>query len=85
MPGALKLLRYLKKLGLPIAIATSSSREYLDYKKENNPELFSLVDCIVCGDDPRLSHGKPAPDIFLLAASEIETNPRSSPAFFYSY
>jgi beta-phosphoglucomutase-like phosphatase (HAD superfamily) len=29
----------------------------------------------VCGDDPRLKHPKPAPDIYLLAASELGADP----------
>jgi pseudouridine-5'-monophosphatase len=34
--------------------------------------LFSAV---VTGDDPRLAEGKPAPDIFLLAAADLGAQP----------
>ena len=32
MPGAVRLLDHLKGCGIPIALATSSSKEYLDIK-----------------------------------------------------
>lgn len=43
----------------------------VELKSGHNGELFSpFKQRVVCGDDPRLSRGKPTPDVFLLAARE---------------
>ena len=53
----------------------SRSREYMELKKKNNSELFSLFETVVCGDEERIKSGKPAPDIFLAAASDLGVEP----------
>jgi pseudouridine-5'-monophosphatase len=69
--GAENLVRTLSALGLPLAIATSSERELFE-RKTSRHAWFSLFSVIVCGDDPRIRHPKPAPDIFLLAGQELK-------------
>jgi pseudouridine-5'-monophosphatase len=76
MPGAIALLELLHKRGLPVAVATSGHRAVTLRKLENQPFLQRL-DALVCGDDPRLAHPKPAPDIYLLAARELGADPRT--------
>jgi len=73
LPGALKLVQHLHKHGVPMAIATGSRRKNYLAKTRHLSALFSLFgDHVVCGDDLRKGmSGKPAPDIFLLAAREI--------------
>ncbi|ORX92995.1 HAD-like protein [Basidiobolus meristosporus CBS 931.73] len=71
LPGVEKLLRYLKDHGIPMVVATSSHKENFLLKTSRNQELFQLFDHIICGDDPRVKHGKPAPDIFIEAAKLI--------------
>ena len=68
--GAEAFVRTLHSHGLRLAVATSSEREVYDLKIRNHP-WFSLFHTVICGDDPRISQAKPAPDIFLLAASEL--------------
>ncbi len=68
--GAEHLVKRLRSLGVRLAVATSSEREMYDLKVSSHA-WFSLFQSVVCGDDPRLSQAKPAPDIFLLAASEL--------------
>ncbi|TKY89354.1 hypothetical protein EX895_001885 [Sporisorium graminicola] len=71
MKGALRLVQHLHKHNVPICIATTSTRKSFEKKTAPHPELFGLFgDRIICGDDIRLARGKPAPDIFLLAARE---------------
>lgn len=42
-----------------------------EIKSSNNQDIFKhFGDRIICGDDERLSRGKPFPDVFLLAARE---------------
>ncbi len=75
-PDALRFLRALRALGWPVAAASSS--------KNANPMmqlipagadhvLLEIFDANVCGRD--LARGKPAPDIFLLAAFKLKTPP----------
>jgi pseudouridine 5'-phosphatase len=73
LPGALKLVQHLHEHGVPLAIATGSRRKNYLAKTQHLPALFTLfADRVVCGDDLRKGmSGKPAPDIFLLAAREI--------------
>ncbi|KAL5279143.1 HDHD1.2 family protein [Megaselia abdita] len=76
MPGAENLLRYLKSIGVPIAVATSSSMDMVRIKTTNYKELFELFNHIVSGsDDPEVKNGKPAPDVFLVAAKRFPCSP----------
>ena len=37
--------------------------------------MFEHMSAIVCGDDPAVKHGKPAPDIYLEAARRVGVDP----------
>ena len=37
-------------------------------------ELFSLMDCVICGDDKEVKNRKPAPDIYIIAAQRLNVN-----------
>lgn len=76
MPGAAELVQRLDELGVPIAVATSSTRR-LFLQKTAPHAFFSRFDAVVCGDDPRVKALKPAPDIFLVAASELGVAPEA--------
>ena len=65
-PGLIELLDYLDSVGLRKAIATSSHRHHALAKLGS---LVDRFDALVTGDD--VVRGKPAPDIFLLAANEL--------------
>jgi len=75
MRGALRLTRHLLRHGIPQAVATSSDRRYFELKTSRHKEWFSVFDCLVIGDDPEVKHGKPAPDIFLVAAGRMGAQP----------
>lgn len=70
--GLYNLLERLKKNNVFIALATSSKREiaeeYLIYAK-----VYRYFDILVCGDE--VEKGKPHPEIFLKAASELMCQP----------
>ncbi|XP_076753497.1 pseudouridine-5'-phosphatase isoform X2 [Xylocopa sonorina] len=79
MPGAERLLRHLKQNNVPIALATSSSKENFERKTQNWTHVFDLFDHKVLGSsDPEVVNGKPAPDIFLIAAKRFSDNPDPS-------
>lgn len=79
MPGAERLIQHLHANKVPIALATSSGKESAEIKMNNHPDLFKLFDHKVMGStDPDVLHGKPAPDIFLIAAKRFTDQPDPS-------
>jgi HAD superfamily hydrolase (TIGR01509 family) len=70
MPGAIQLIERCHTEGIPMALATSSSRDAVALKARPHPWI-GLIQTRVHGDDPELVAGKPAPDVFLLAASRL--------------
>ncbi len=72
MPGAAALLTYGRAAGLKLALATSSLRSHADLSLAET-RLAGLFDAEATGDD--VVNGKPAPDIFLLAAERLGTPP----------
>jgi pseudouridine-5'-monophosphatase len=75
MPGAVDLTRALADRRVPQAVATSSGRRLFDLKTERHRDWFAVFAAVILGDDPRIGHGKPAPDIFLLAAEALGAAP----------
>jgi len=68
-PGALELVKAFKRRGVPMAIATSSERAGMLLKTSFHPELMSMIDVVITGD--QVTNSKPAPDIFLKAAAAL--------------
>jgi len=77
--GVEKLLQHLKNNNIPIALATSSSKESSDLKTQKWKHIFDLFNHKVYGgSDMEIVHGKPNPDIFLIAAQRFPDNPDPS-------
>lgn len=66
-PGFYELLRYLKKAGIPAAIATSSDPK-IAAQNVKQAKAESFFQAIITGYDPMVKRGKPAPDIYLHSA-----------------
>jgi len=73
MPNAEALLKELKSLGIPLALATSSRKLKMELVLEE-VGLLEYFTVLVSGED--VVRGKPNPDIFLLAASKLNVDPR---------
>lgn len=73
MPGLLELLAALDAASIPKAIATSSSRQFLDRVLDQS-QLTKRFVFTIAGDE--IEHGKPAPDIYLLAANKHHVSPQ---------
>ena len=80
MPGAGAYLRRLNETGIPAGIATSS-HSHLCELKISHRDWRTLLQVVVCGDDPELQRGKPDPDIFLLCARRMQVDARLIVAF----
>jgi HAD superfamily hydrolase (TIGR01509 family) len=72
MAGCVELLAALRGAGYRVAVATSGPRENLEMVLREGA-LAAYFDATVHGGD--VSHGKPAPDCFLLAAERIAVAP----------
>ncbi|PAZ02464.1 MAG: hypothetical protein CAK85_00655 [Spartobacteria bacterium AMD-G5] len=72
LPGACELLAALRSEKIPCAIGSSTPRQNLEaiFSVTGLGEFF---DAVVCGDD--VANGKPAPDVFLLAAQKLAMAP----------
>jgi pseudouridine-5'-monophosphatase len=70
LPGVPALLQRLNHApDISLALATSSTDAKFEMKSSRCSNLFECFsqDCRVMGDDPRVAHHKPAPDIYLCA------------------
>ena len=78
LPGVTEWLKELQKHQIPCALGSSTHRENI----ETGVKLLgfgAFFQAIVTADD--VSHGKPDPEVFLLAAKRIGTDPAQSVVF----
>ncbi|MGR5237510.1 HAD family hydrolase [Vibrio alfacsensis] len=76
--GVIELLEWLKSQGIPIAVATSTVNE-IAKKKLELAGLSEYFDNLTTGCE--VTHGKPDPEIYLLAAQRLSANPLQCLAF----
>ena len=76
--GVRDVLEYFRQKEVPIAVASSSSAEQIKHNL-NHSGLRDYFAAVVSGED--VVHGKPAPDIFLLAAEKIGCSPEECLVF----
>ena len=70
--GAYELLDYLKDNGYKIALATSTNASRVERHLVQS-DMKKYFDAVVTGDT--VPNGKPAPDIFLIAADRLGVDP----------
>jgi len=76
-PDALRFVQAVHDLGWPMGVASSSKNANAMMKPIRLASGLRLLDAFsanVCGRD--LKHGKPDPELFLLAASELHISPQ---------
>lgn len=74
LPGVLDLLDEAERLGLPCAVASSSSRTWVEGWLKHH-KIFDRFQSVLTADD--VLRTKPFPDLFLLAAERLNTSPTS--------
>jgi HAD superfamily hydrolase (TIGR01509 family) len=72
MPGLFDLLNHIKSIPLPMAVATSSHREYVE-DLLGRYEIRSNFKTTCTQED--VDRGKPEPDVYLLAAERLGISP----------
>lgn len=77
-PGARELLEYFRQRGIRTALASSTGRERI-LSNLRAAKLDRFFDAVVSGQ--QVERGKPEPDIFLLAASELGCPPEECYVF----
>ena len=75
LPGAVELVRGLQRLGLPLAVASSSYSANVEVCLDRLG-IRDAFDVVVCGDD--VTNGKPDPEIYLKAADRLGVDPARS-------
>lgn len=77
-PGAIDFLEHCKKQNIKLGIATSNSRPIVDMvlKERGIAPYFS---CIMTGCEAK--KGKPAPDVYLLTAQQMQVAPEKCLVF----
>ena len=76
--GVERLLQYLTERNVPRAVATSSPRATAEFLLRE-ADIYELFNALVTGDD--VTKGKPAPDIFELAAERLGVPPQHCVVF----
>jgi HAD superfamily hydrolase (TIGR01509 family) len=76
-PGAVELVEGLRRLKVPLALASNSPRFLVD-DALRTAGLADAFDAIVTSDD--VDHAKPAPDIYLLACQRLGVEPSDAVA-----
>jgi HAD superfamily hydrolase (TIGR01509 family) len=71
-PGVVALIQRGRELGLRLGVASSSRRLWIDATLRSLG-LSGAFDTLVSGDD--VEHGKPDPQIYLLAAQRLAVDP----------
>lgn len=74
-PGLKETLAYAKENGISCAVASSSPRQLIQYllEKTKVADYFAVVQS---GEEAK--HGKPAPDIFLMACEKLGVRPEDA-------
>jgi HAD superfamily hydrolase (TIGR01509 family) len=72
MPGLVALQDAIRERGIPWAVATSSPRDHAEIILA---QLGLTADCQAIAAGNEAPHGKPAPDIYLLAAARLGIDP----------
>jgi HAD superfamily hydrolase (TIGR01509 family) len=71
LPGVVDYIHEAKRLGLKLAIASSSEHAWVDTHAQRLG-IFDHFDMVICRDDVGMGRTKPNPDLFLLALDQLQ-------------
>ena len=71
LPGVVDYIQSAKRLGLKLAIASSSQHAWVD-THARRLGIFDYFDRVICSDDVPPGRTKPNPDLYLLALKQLQ-------------
>jgi HAD superfamily hydrolase (TIGR01509 family) len=77
-PGALELLEAVRAAGVPVGLASNSSREFVERVLSVAGLADGHFDAVITADE--VEHPKPAPDLYLAACAALGAAPERSAA-----
>ena len=80
LPGVLDYIHEAKRLGLKLAIASSSPHSWVD-NHAKRLGIFHYFDKVICADDVAVGRTKPNPDLFLLALNQLQIEKEAAVVF----
>ena len=80
LPGVMDYIRDAKRLGLKLAIASSSPHAWVDGHTQRLG-IFPFFDKVICQDDVGVGRTKPNPDLFLLALNQLQVQRNEAVVF----
>ena len=80
LPGVLDTLRAAKRLGLKLAIASSSPHSWVDTHAKRL-RIFDYFDKIICEDEVGIGRTKPYPDVYLTALKQLQVQKNEAVVF----
>lgn len=80
MPGVSDYIQDAKRLGLKLAIASSSPHSWVDGHTQRLG-IFHYFDKIICQDDVGVGRTKPNPDLFLTALDQLQVQKNEAVVF----
>ena len=70
LPGVMDLMQEAERMGLKLAIASSSPHAWVDDHAQRLG-IFDFFDAVVCAEDVGVGRTKPNPDLFLAALDQL--------------
>jgi HAD superfamily hydrolase (TIGR01509 family) len=80
LPGVMDYLQEAKRLGLKLAIASSSPHSWVD-THARRLGVFDYFDRVICRDDVEPGRTKPYPDLYLLALEQLKVRKNEAIVF----
>lgn len=80
LPGVMDYLRDAKRIGLKLAIASSSEHAWVDMHTQRLG-IFDYFDTIICADDVGVGRTKPNPDLYLLVLKQLQVQKHEAIVF----
>lgn len=80
LPGVMDYLHEAKRLGLKLAIASSSEHAWVDMHAKRLG-IFDFFDKVICSDDVGVGRTKPNPDLYLLALNQLQVQKNEAIVF----
>jgi HAD superfamily hydrolase (TIGR01509 family) len=80
LPGVMDYIHEAKRLGLKLAIASSSPHSWVD-THARRLGIFDYFDRVICQDEVGVDRTKPNPDLFLLALDQLKVRKNEAIVF----